>query len=221
MKVRNIWQIFAPILIIIVSIASKASYLQTIASVTGVIYVLLIGRENKLAYIFGVINVLLYATESLGQGLIGSSILNILTSIPILIYGYIYWNKNQGKKEGNIKRLTEKDKYAILICAIIAMTIYYLIIIKFTPVYKAVIDTVVAIISIIGNILMSKKYYEQWWCWVIVNTSNVSFWITICVNEPQNLSLLIMWLIYLCNTLVGMSTWKSKMSTLHIDKDVI
>ena len=222
MKKSDIWLILAPILILVLSYIAKSNLIESIASFAGVIYVILIAKENKYGYIFGTINVIFYSIVTWQKGLYGSSVLNVIYSIPIFIYGYMYWNKNQGKEKGKIKRLSKDSLIKFIICTLLIMIIYSIFAKTVLKVENILVDTIVSCLGLIGNILMSKKYIEQWAIWLIVNSTNLIFWGVTLYTDINVLPLMIMSLIYLCNTIYGFGAWYNKYnSSLHKTKNVV
>ena len=112
---ENLWLIIAVFLVVIACVykffnITSENYLMDFASyfsaIFGVIYVVLIARQEKVAYIFGILNVILYAIVSFDKTLYLSATYNIVYSLPVLIYGYINWSKLDGKKDNGVKKFS-------------------------------------------------------------------------------------------------------------------
>ena len=95
------WLVFALIVIVgtiiykHIIIRDMGFYLvvSDLSAILGVIYVILIAKQDRKAYLFGAGNVFLYAIAVNKKGLYISALYNLLYSLPILIYGYIHWGK--------------------------------------------------------------------------------------------------------------------------------
>lgn len=211
-NVSNIWLCLAPVIIFTLSFFAKSPMLETLSSISGVIYVILIAKQNKFGYIFGIINVILYAVVSWYKGLYGVAVINTAYSIPILIYGFIYWSKDKGKKT---YRLKNDSRIKLVICCFLIVILYAVISKFILKNNNVVIDSIVTCIGLVGNILMAKKYYEQWYCWIVVNCTNLIFWVITALNDVSSIPVVAMWLIYLTNTLYGLFSWKRKYYKTH------
>ncbi|MBR5227277.1 MAG: nicotinamide mononucleotide transporter [Clostridia bacterium] len=211
-NMSNIWLALAPLIITVLSIFAKSAILEVVSSIAGVIYVILIARQNKYGYIFGVINVILYAILSWNEGLYGIAVINTAYSIPILIYGFIYWSKD---KEGKIEKLEKDNRIKVVACSFLMITIYAVISKTLFNNSNVIVDGIVTCIGLVGNILMAKKYYEQWYCWIVVNSTSLIYWGITVLNDLSCVPVVAMWLIYLANTLYGLFSWKKYYYKTH------
>lgn len=40
----------------------------------------------------------------------------------------------------------------------------------FTDAYAPFLDSIILVFSVVGQLLLVKRHYETWWCWLLVNT---------------------------------------------------
>lgn len=213
LKKIDLWCIVAPIVMMVICLITKTGWLQIITSVTGVIYISLIAKENKYGYLFAVTNVILYAILTWQRGLFGTAVFNIAYSLPILVYGYIFWNKNQGKNKGNIKRMNNNDKVKVGVAGILTIMIYYFIALYVFKINNAFVDAIIVAFSFIGNVLMAKKYIEQWYVFICLNIINIVFWGITAITDTNFIALIAMYIIYLINNVIGVFAWKNKINS--------
>ena len=211
-KKMDLWCIISPIIMLIICMLTRTGWIQIVASVTGVIYVSLIAKENKYGYLFSVINVIFYAILTWQKGLNGTAIFNLAYSLPVLIYGYIFWNKNQGKDKGVIKKMNKDSIIKLLVGSVGAIFIYYLFAYYLFKMDNALVDGIVVYFSFLGNLLMARKYIEQWFIWIAMNCVNLAFWGATSVTDSDSLCLVFMWVIYLTNNIIGFIQWKKSMN---------
>jgi len=213
MKINKIdlWCIISPILMLLICLISQTGIIQAVASITGVIYISLIIKENKLGYIFAVLNVALYAIITWKQGLFGTAVFNVAYTLPILIYGYVFWNKNQGKDKGNVKRMTNNTRIKYIIIGILTIAIYYLIATLLFQINNALIDAIIVAFSFFGNLLIARKYIEQWYVFSGLNIINIAFWTMTAVIDTNSIALVGMYIIYLINNIIGVCAWNKKL----------
>lgn len=201
---ETIFIILSIIIILVSSIICDTKIISIITSICGVIYVYLIGKKKKQAYIFGIINVLLYAYVMYSKKLYLNVIYNALYSAPIMVYGYYNWSKI---RESKTFELTKFKKIGLYIFTLI-MTILLIFILKNTKASIKYFDYITSIFGVVGMYLMTKKYKEQWLIWNICNIANVVFWIILVKNDIMNISILIMWIIYTINSIYGTKKWR-------------
>ncbi|MGB3103055.1 MAG: nicotinamide riboside transporter PnuC, partial [Psychrobacillus psychrotolerans] len=70
------------------------------------------------------------------------------------------------------------------------------------------IDSVAVVLSIIAQILMIKRYAEQWVLWIVVNGLSIVLWaITLLQSGGNDWSMLVMWTAFLVNSIYGYVNW--------------
>src|SRR3989339_1432483 len=182
----------------------------SLAGVTGVICVVLVARGNILNYIFGVVNVLLYAFISYKAGLYGDAALNALYYFPMQFIGWYSWIGRRREEESVTivaRRLRVKERaslalFSIMITVLVAVALHYF---KDPQPLK---DSATTVLSIIAMFLMVRRFMEQWVLWVIVNLISVTMWTIALSNGESHAALMIlMWIFYLANSLNGWVTW--------------
>lgn len=196
---------------IVYSILQKEfDLIGSLAGVSGVICVVLVAKGNILNYLFGIINVSLYAIVSYKASLYGDAALNALYYLPMQFIGWYSWI---GKRESESSVTVEARRmslYQRVIWSLISLTAvliaaYILCLVKDPQPLK---DSATTILSIIAMYFMVKRYMEQWVIWVIVNIISVVMWsIAFAYGAPHSALMVIMWLFYLANSINGWLTW--------------
>ena len=93
-KWQIFWMIFANVMILGVSIYQGDTWLGIAASITGVICVILCGMGKVSNYLFGTVNVVLYAIVAWKAKYYGDVMLNLLYYLPTNILGWVVWKKH-------------------------------------------------------------------------------------------------------------------------------
>jgi len=216
---EKIWLI-ASLCIILVGICLRnlyfgfnhATWYFTIASdlaaLFGVTYVFCVAKQERVAYLFGVMNVILYAFVMFQKNIYISSAYNILYSLPVLIYGFLYWGKVADSENGGVKYLTKLQKI-LTFCLCVILMIGFALLSKFVlHGENVVLDSIVSISACVATFLMAKKYMEQWILFVIANFFGVLLFVQVNFQDMSNIELLLMWCIYLINSIYGWINWK-------------
>lgn len=77
---------------------------------------------------------------------------------------------------------------------------------------KILLDAVVMILNIAGQVLMSLAFMEQWYIWLLVNISSISLWSVAVINGAGSGNaavMLIKYVFYLLNSINGLRIWLS------------
>lgn len=120
-----IWLILCTIGITIISINTNNSILAIIASIMGVIYVILNGCRLSVAFLFGIVNTFIYGIVSYQNGLYGDFMLNVFYSCPCCIIGLIAWFKaSKDTTVANISSFKLKQRIIFALLVIIAIGVY-------------------------------------------------------------------------------------------------
>ncbi|MBK2357663.1 nicotinamide riboside transporter PnuC [Francisella hispaniensis] len=221
-NIFNDWNIFEILWLVIsvtslgiISILTTNDYLviTTIATVTGMLNILLVAKGKILNYFFAFINNLTYAYVCYEQGIYGQFLLFSFFFFPMQFYGLYTWTKPQNTSENNdiiTKNLSAKQRAYLIIAIIIAAYIYGNFILKgyFNQQVGLIADSLTGIVSVVAIILMVKAYIEQWVLWIIINTLSTIIWLQQYFSGTgEGIAFLAMWLIYLLNALYGYINW--------------
>lgn len=185
-------------------------FIGSIAGITGVVCVVLVAKGNILNYLFGLVNVTLYALISYKAALYGDAALNAFYYLPMQFVGWYSWigrRKTQESVTVVAKRMITRERVTWLLISIttVAVTAWILKIFEDPQPIK---DAATTVLSVIAMFLMVRRFMEQWVLWVIVNIISVVMWvIAFSKGESHSMLMVIMWLFYLANSVNGWITW--------------
>ena len=184
---------------------------STISSIAGIICVVLCANGSILNYIFGFINVTLYAYICYKSQLWGAAALNALYYTPMQFIGFFQWRKRIQNGESTLvepRKLDTRGRIFIS-CMSIAAIISCSLILSWTGDAKPWQDGASTMLCVIAMILMVKAYVEQWVLWNLSNALFLAMWVTLLINgEPHSGPMVIMWAFYLINSIRGQISWK-------------
>ena len=207
-KCEIFWLIFANAALLAISLYLGDSVIGIAASLTGVTCVILCGKGKMSTYLFGTVNVILYALVAWQAKYYGDVMLNLLYYFPTNILGWFVWKKNMDTKTQEVtkKRMTVKqDIIAAVLSA--AGIIGYSFILKLLGGNLPVIDSMSTVLSVVAQILMIKRFTEQWIIWILVDAVSVIMWIAAFFNGTESIAVLLMWTIYLVNAVIMFVKW--------------
>lgn len=212
MKLSKIWMTTSLIIIIALSVITNSNILQIIAAVCGVIYVFNTVFENKYGQLFGIINSALYGYIMFKNGVYGTAIYDTIYCIPMQIYTFFTWGKDKnGKNKTDISKYTLQQRTYITVATMLVIGLYCIVANKLN-IQFALVDGISIILGVLGLYMTSKKKIEQWYCFLISNVAMLVMWGIKCTENPSNLPMLLMWMVYLVNNSYGLYTWNKKIS---------
>lgn len=205
------WLVLACTTIIGLSIYWKDTLMGIISATTGVACVVCTGKGKLSAYIFGLINSILYAIIAFQAHLYGETMLNVIYYVPMQFIGFYIWSKNMDKKTNEVKKLHMKNSSRILWLSImIIATIAYGFILKKLGDTMPFVDSFTTVSSVIAMIVSVKMYSEQWWIWIAVDVFSVYMWWCNFRLGSDNIATLLMWIVYLGNAVIMCRHWEKE-----------
>ena len=188
------------------------------AGIAGVLCVVLVAKGSIWNYLFGIINVSMYAYISYKASLYGDAALNALYYVPMQFIGYWQWRKrgaaiSESKAEGEgvqvkARRFTWKQRL-ILAAGCTAAVVAGGFILDYLGDPQPFKDSTTTVLSIVAQALMALAFMEQWALWIITNIVSVVMW-CVCVarGEAHAAVMVIMWTFYLLNSINGLRVWQ-------------
>ena len=191
--------------------------LGSMAAITGVLCVVLVAKGSIWNYLFGLVNVSLYAYISYKASLYGDAALNALYYLPMQFIGWWQWRRRgaamsvaeAGDSGVQVKarRFTWKQRAILFLgCAVAVVAVGFLL--KHVGDPQPFKDSTTTVLSIVAQMLMALAFMEQWALWIITNIVSVVMW-CVCVSRGEAHAgvMVIMWMFYLLNSINGMRVW--------------
>ena len=205
------WLVIACTIITALSIYWKDSVMGIISATTGVACVVLTGKGKLSAYLFGLINCILYAIISFKAHLYGETMLNALYYVPMQFIGFAIWKKNMNKETNEVNKIHMKNKTRIIcLLTIIISTFVYGLILKKLGDALPFVDAFTTVSSVVAMIISVKMYSEQWWIWILVDIFTVIMWYLSFRVGQENMATLLMWVVYLLNAIFMCIRWEKE-----------
>ena len=195
--------------------------LGSAAGITGVLCVVLVAKGSIWNYLFGLVNVSLYAWISYKAALYGDAGLNAFYYLPMQFIGYWQWRKRgaavssqdarklTGEEDVRVRaRRMDWTQRGFMALGCIAAIVAVGFLLRHLGDPQPFKDSTTTVLSIVAQALMALAFMEQWCLWIITNIVSVVMWI-ICVlrGEAHAAVMVIMWAFYLLNSLNGLRVW--------------
>ncbi len=212
-----IWLVLNVLSIIVLSICLGDNLRGIIAAVTGVMYVVLTGKGKVSGYIFGLINVVLYAIISFEAKYYGEVMLNALYYIPMHFVGWFMWRKHMDDETKAIvkERMSVKWELILIVISIVAIIVYGYLLEKLGG-NLPYIDSISTCLSVLAMVLSVRRMIEQWVLWTIVNGVTVYMWIADYMQGGNDIATLLMWCVYLINGIIILIKWIRDMKRQNV-----
>ena len=150
--------------------------LEIVAALLGVINILLLARRSVWNYAFGLAMVILYAPIFFQKHLYADATLQVFFAVA-QIYGLWNWWRSQAETgEVKVERLGLSSAlgWALLMLACIAVWGKRLAHTDDTFPY---LDATTAMVSIVAQILLSKRLIENWVLWIFVDVIQIGLYL--------------------------------------------
>ncbi len=205
-KIEIMMCILASVIILLSSTITGSSFINIIISIAGIYYVYLIGQKKVIAYLFGIINVLLLGVNLYLNEIYFSAFYNLLYGFPILLYGLYYWKK---KADNNNINILSSENRIILTLLMTLPSIFGIIVALINSNYiLLVLDITTTYMGVLGLWLLARKHIEQWPVWIVCNAINFLMWTVLSFENTSNISVAVMWFFYLVNSVYGYIVWR-------------
>ena len=189
----------------------------SLAGITGVLCVVLVAKGSIWNYLFGLVNVSLYAYISYKASLYGDAGLNALYYLPMQFIGWWQWRKrgaavSEAEAAGNGVQVKARrfnwGQRAVLAFSCAAAVVAMGFVLKNLGDPQPFKDSATTVLSIVAQALMALAFMEQWVLWIITNVISVVMWV-ICVTRGEAHAgvMVIMWVFYLLNSINGFRVW--------------
>ena len=203
--------------IIYTILSGSLDIIGSVAGIAGVLCVVLVAKGSIWNYVFGLVNVSIYAYISYKAAIYGDAALNALYYVPMQFIGWWQWRKRgasvseseAGAQSVQVKarRFSWKQRALLFIgCAVAVIGGAYILDYFGDP--QPLKDSTTTVLSIVAQALMALAFMEQWILWIITNIVSVIMWV-VCMarGEAHAAVMVIMWVFYLLNSLNGLRVW--------------
>lgn len=166
-------------------------------------------KKKELHLYFGIVNVAIYAYILFTEKIYGGTLYNILYCLPMLVWGFVKWKKVKIEENSGVKIISLKNRMFLGTIFSIIIIIYALILNKIGS-SNCILDSITTVFGFLAIYLMSNKYIEQWFVWIVVNLAGTILWTILTIQDFTNMPMVLMWGIYLVNSIYGYISWENK-----------
>lgn len=202
---EKLFMLFGILLQIIVFAIVPDTPLNIIAGLAGVVSVVMCAKGRTMFYFVGFIQTVTYLVLSWQNKFYGEVLENLFYFVT-MIWGIFVWKKNEVKNEDGTedvlaKVFTLKQWIFSIVGTVIATIVmgYWLDGIGSAQAYT---DAATNVMAIFAQLLMVRRYREQWAWWLIIDVFCIKLWWV-----AGNWSMVAMYIFWTANTIYGWFNW--------------
>lgn len=153
------------------------SPLEIAATLLGVANIILIIRRSVWNFPFALAMVSLYAIIFFEAKLYSDAGLQVFFFV-VNLYGWWAWSQNRAEEgEVVVDRLTGPQRAAWIVGSVVAIAIWGTLMHFWTDASYPWWDASVAMLSVAGQLLMTRRYIDNWDWWIAVNCISIPLYL--------------------------------------------
>lgn len=183
------------------------NWMDILGTVLGLLYLYLEIKENVWMWITGCIMPMIYIVVLYDRGIYADCAMEVYYFLAG-IYGFAYWLRGKSRKGGIVKITYTPRKHAIClaVCALALWGVLGVTLARLTDSTVPYTDGLSTALSVVALWMLSRKYIEQWWVWLVVDLISTGLYIYKGIYGRA-----LLYGIYSVMAIYGFMAWKRKM----------
>ncbi|MFM8473019.1 MAG: nicotinamide riboside transporter PnuC [Candidatus Kapaibacterium sp.] len=193
---------------------SSMRLVEILATLTGILYVVLMTRETRASWVFGNISVTLVSISCYEAGLYADMVLQWIYFV-IGIVGFVHWRR--GKDAGKHLRISMANGRVRVLSAasvLVVWTIVHLLLTRFHGARSPFLDSLLFAASVVATWHQARKYLDNWLIWIPVNLAYAGLYMERGLPMYSVLSL-----VFAALSIRGWRAWTSAMHRYEGEHD--
>lgn len=194
------------------------SCIASFGALMGVINAVLSANGSIWTYIFGLADVAITAFVSYDNDAWGNFALHLFYFLPMQFVGFFLWlrrlhSKEDGKgKRRVISRRLPAKGWALTLLSFAAISACAFLVLRRVDRTPAIagLDASILALNIIGQVLMSMAFTDQWFVWIAVDVGSVAMWALTSASSAGSAYAVVYvakYVFYTLNALNGLRVW--------------
>jgi len=184
---------------------------EIFGAVTGIAYVILEIKRNILLWPLGIITSAVYIYVFGRNGFYANMGLQGYYLV-ISVYGWYMWRRQQAGDEGgprtDVRRIDSATAVGCTLVAVILWAGLWFLLDRATDSPVPLWDGLIASLSVVATWMLTRKYIEQWYVWIIANAIAVAVYLASGLYPTA-----VLFLVYFVMAIIGVRAWR-KQSTV-------
>ena len=184
----------------------QTSYLEIVATITGLIYLFYSIKGDKRLWGYGLITSALYVYVCFNAGIYADMGINFYY-VLVSIYGWIHWTfyKKESKKEIPVTRLTVIHSFILIGITGVLYILIAFILIKYTDSNIPYWDAFTTSASITATWMLARKILEHWIIWIVVDAISIGLY-----TYKELYPTTILFAVYTVMAILGFIEWRKQ-----------
>lgn len=172
------------------------------ANIANAVSIVLAARNSLHTWWVGIVGCALFGWVFFRSQLYADVTLQAFFIVTSMI-GWQNWAHGDAGAELPVRRTRPSSLAAMLVAGAFVAALYGWLLHRFTDAFAPFLDSVVLAFSVLGQLLLMRRRYESWWCWLLVNSIAVPLFLA------RGLTLTaILYSAFWVNALVALFRWR-------------
>lgn len=202
---EKLFLLFMVALQVVVFCIMPDTALNIIAGVAGVISVVLCAKGKVVFYFIGFIQTVTYLVLAWQNQFYGEVIENVFYFVT-MIWGIFVWKKNSVQNEDGTEDVAAKKftgvQWVLSVIGTVIATIAMGYVLNYIGSAQAYTDAATNVMAIFAQLLMVRRYREQWIWWLVIDLFCIKMWFV-----AGNWSMVAMYVAWTANCIYGWMNW--------------
>ena len=201
---------------ILVYIVAPDSWYGIVAGIAGCISVVLTAKGRWMMYPIGFIQNFTYTVLAFQNKFYGE-VFEQVFYIVTMIWGMVAWARNMhtnedGTQDVNTRKFSVKDWIFTIVGVLIGTWLFGKVLVAMGA-NQAYTDAATNVMALFAQILMVKRYREQWVLWLLIDLFCIKMWWV-----AGNWSMVAMYIAWTANCIYGWINW-TKLNKMEVTND--
>lgn len=184
--------LLAAILIIFFAAWRGQSFIKTLPTLITLFVQILMVRANRVAFLVGGANAVLYGVSYYSEGLYFSAFSSALISAPIMLFSYFNWKKNGNQSNPKILMLDNKKRALVVLVTVVSWIICVKLGGNIISTGRFVwFDSLCFVMGLAITLLTAFGYVDAQYLNLFSCTVTLVMWMAVCMKEPQNINFVV------------------------------
>ena len=202
---EKLFMLFGILLQIGVFVLYPDTPLNIIAGLAGVVSVVMCAKGRTMFYFVGFIQTCTYLVLSWQNQFYGEVLENLFYFVT-MIWGIFVWKNNEVKNEDGTEDVLAKKftpvQWALSLLGTVVVTVLMGQWLTSIGSAQAYTDAATNVMAIFAQLLMVRRYREQWIWWLVIDLFCIKLWWV-----ADNWSMVAMYIFWTANTIYGWLNW--------------
>ncbi len=184
-------------------------WIEIFGVITGILYVILEVKQNKLLWPLGIITSLAYVYIFFSGKFYADMGLQVYY-VLISIYGWYYWSRGgakESKGELPVVRINRQQLILLVLTFVLAWAGIWFVLERYTDSTVPLGDSFTTALAIVATWMLTRKIIEQWFLWIIANVVSIALYIYKGLYPT-----VILYAVYAGMAVYGYLEWKKTMN---------